>query len=72
MCYCGIDVAKRKHVIALLDETGHYWWALYEGLTHHDHSVVVLNALQVHAFRKSGVRKVKSDRTDVGLTCYQN
>jgi transposase len=25
---------------------------------------VVLNALQVHAFRKSGVRKVKSDRTD--------
>ena len=102
MYYCGIDVAKRKHAIALLDEhgqpvqrpftientragfdqllqalaalkapvligleaTGHYWWALYDDLTHHDQSVVVLNALQVHAFRKSGVRKVKSDRTD--------
>ena len=102
MYYCGIDVAKRKHAIALLDErgqpvhrpftidntragfdqllqaltqlpgpvligleaTGHYWWALYEDLTQHDHPVVVLNALQVHAFRKSGVRKVKSDRTD--------
>jgi transposase len=102
MYYCGIDVAKRKHAIALLDEhgqpvqrpftientragfdhllqvlahlqepvligleaTGHYWWALYEDLTRHDHPVVVLNALQVHAFRKSGVRKVKSDRTD--------
>jgi len=102
MYYCGIDVAKRKHAVALLDEhghpvqrpftientragfdqllqalaglkgpvligleaTGHYWWALYEDLTHHDHPVVVLNALQVHAFRKSGVRKVKSDRTD--------
>jgi transposase len=102
MYYCGIDVAKRKHAIALLDEhgqpvhrpftidntragfdqllqalaqlsgpvligleaTGHYWWALYEDLTHHDHPVVVLNALQVHAFRKSGVRKVKRDRTD--------
>jgi transposase len=102
MYYCGIDVAKRKHAIALLDEhgqpvqrsftidntragfdqllqalahlpgplligleaTGHYWWALYEDLTQHNHSVVVLNALQVHAFRKSGVRKVKSDRTD--------
>ena len=102
MYYCGIDVAKRKHAIALLDDhgqpvhrpftidntragfdqlwqalaslsgpvligleaTGHYWWALYEELTQHDHPVVVLNALQVHAFRKSGVRKVKSDRTD--------
>src|SRR5512136_1430895 len=102
MYYCGIDVAKRKHAIALLDEhgqpaqrpvtientragfdqllhalaqlpgpvligpeaTGHYWWALYEDLTRHDYPVVVLNALQVHAFRKSGVRKVKSDRTD--------
>ena len=102
MYYYGIDVAKRKHAIALLDEngqpvqraftientragfdqllqalaalngpvligleaTGHYWWALYDDLTHHEHRVVVLNALQVHAFRKSGVRKVKSDRTD--------
>lgn len=102
MYYCGIDVAKRKHAVALLDEkghlvqpaftientragfdqllqaltaldgpvligleaTGHYWWALYDELTRHDYSVVVLNALQVHAFRKSGVRKVKSDRTD--------
>jgi transposase len=102
MYYCGIDVAKRKHAVALLDEhgrpvqrpfaientragfdhvlhalaqlqgpvligleaTGHYWWALYEDLTRHAYPVVVLNALQVHAFRKSGVRKVKSDRTD--------
>ncbi len=102
MYYCGIDVAKRKHAIALLDAhgqlvhrpltidntragfdqllqaltqlpgpvligleaTGHYWWALYEDLTKHQYPVVVLNALQVHAFRKSGVRKVKSDRTD--------
>jgi transposase len=104
MYYCGIDVAKRKHAISLMDEhgqpvqrpftientragfdhllhalaqlqgpvligleaTGHYWWALYEDLTRHAHPVVVLNALQVHAFRKSGVRKVKSDRTDAG------
>jgi transposase len=102
MFYCGIDVAKRNHVVALLDEaeqllqrpftientragfdqlmhalaalpgsirigleaTGHYWWALYDFLTHHDRPTVVLNALQVHAFRQSGIRKVKSDRTD--------
>ena len=102
MYYCGIDVAKRKQAIALLDEkgqlvqrpftientragfdqlrqalttldgqvligleaTGHYWWALYAELTQQAYPVVVLNALQVHAFRQSGVRKVKSDRTD--------
>ena len=102
MYYCGIDVAKRKHAIALLDEkgqlvqrpftientragfdqllqaltalggpvligleaTGHYWWALFDELTRRAYAVVVLNALQVHAFRQSGVRKVKSDRTD--------
>jgi transposase len=51
-------------VLIGLEATGHYWWALYEDLTHHEYPVVVLNALQVHAFRKSGVRKVKSDRTD--------
>jgi transposase len=104
MYYCGIDVAKRTHAVALVDEqgqpvpraftientragfdqlrqtlaglpgpvligleaTGHYWWALYEDLSQHVHPVVVLNALQVYAFRKSGVRKVKSDRTDAG------
>jgi len=102
MYYCGIDIAKRKHAIAIVNEqgqltqrpftientragfdqllqvlaaldgpvligleaTGHYWWALYDDLTQHAYPVVVLNALQVHAFRKSGLRKVKSDRTD--------
>src|SRR5512139_4124230 len=102
MYYCGIDVAKHKHAVAVLNEqgqlvqhpltientragfdqllqvlaaldrpvligleaTGHYWWALYDELIQRAYPVVVLNALQVHAFRKSGLRKVKSDRTD--------
>ena len=101
MFYCGIDVAKRQHVVALLDEngqkmqpvfaisndragfdrliqalpgvdtvmvaleaTGHYWLALYDLLTHQGYRVVVLNPLQVAAFRRSGVRKVKNDRSD--------
>jgi transposase len=51
-------------VLIGLEATGHYWWALYDDLTQHAYPVVVLNALQVHAFRKSGLRKVKSDRTD--------
>jgi transposase len=102
MYYCGIDVAKRQHAVAFVNEkgqlmqrplmientragfdhlrqalvglsqpvligleaTGHYWWALYDELTRLGYPVVVLNALQVHAFRQSGVRKVKTDRTD--------
>ncbi len=101
MFYCGIDIAKRQHAVALLDEkgqrtqavfsiandragfdhliqslpatdavmialeaTGHYWLALYDVLTQRGYSVVVLNPLQVAAYRRSGVRKVKNDRSD--------
>lgn len=102
MFYCGIDVAKRKHAVVILDErgkvykpvftientqagmqflleqlkpfgqdirigleaTGHYWLSLYDVLTREGYEVVVLNPLQISAFRKSGVRKVKNDRKD--------
>jgi transposase len=47
-----------------LEATGHYWLSLYDVLTRHGYTVVVINPLQVAAFRKSGVRKVKNDRTD--------
>jgi transposase len=102
MLYCGIDVAKRKHAVSLLDEqgheqepaftiantragfdhllgvltpfgkvidigleaTGHYWLSLYDFLTCQGYSVTVINPLQISAYRKSGVRKLKNDRTD--------
>ena len=102
MFFCGIDVAKLKHAVSLMDEkgqilktafaitnnrsgfdqlhselqslggtviigleaTGHYWLALYDDLTHNGYQVIVLNPLQVAAYRKSGIRKVKSDATD--------
>jgi len=47
-----------------LEATGHYWWALFEYLTQLNYPVVVLNPLQVHAYRKTGIRKCKTDRTD--------
>lgn len=47
-----------------LEATGHYWLALYEALTALGHEVVVLNPLQVAAYRRSGMRKVKRDTTD--------
>ena len=102
MFYCGIDVAKLKHAVAVLDEhglpqipvfttenthagmdyllnalkpfgkdicigleaTGHYWLSLYDVLTRNEYKVMVLNPLQIAAYRRSGVRKVKNDRTD--------
>jgi transposase len=102
MFFCGIDVAKRNHVVLVMDAagtitqrafsiantregltqlhlrlkdlaepvtigleaTGHYWLALYEFLTQHDYTVIVFNPMQIHAYRKSGVRKCKNDRTD--------
>ena len=102
MYYCGIDVAKHKHAVVVLDEqghvhkpaftaenthagmevllealkpfaedvcvgleaTGHYWLSLYDVLTRQGYPVVVLNPLQISAYRRSGVRKVKNDKTD--------
>jgi len=102
MFYCGIDIGKRKHAVALLDErgkphkavftientragldvlvdelrklgdeavvgleaTGHYWLALYDGLSRQGFALAVINPLQVSAYRKRGVRKVKNDRID--------
>jgi len=102
MFYCGIDVAKHKHAVVVLDEngqvhktsftaenthagmdhlletlkpfadniyigleaTGHYWLSLYDVLACNGYPVVVLNPLQISAYRRSGVRKVKNDKTD--------
>ena len=47
-----------------LEATGHYWLSLYDQLSRQGYGVVVLNPLQIAAYRKSGVRKVKNDRTD--------
>lgn len=47
-----------------LEATGHYWLALYAMLNDAGYELVVLNALQVHAYRKSGIRKRKNDRYD--------
>jgi transposase len=101
MYFCGIDVAKRKHVVLVLDEqgqvvkppvtihntragfeqlhrvlsslagsvsigmeaTGHYWLTLFENLSDR-YPVTVLNPMQIHAYRRSGVRKCKTDQAD--------
>lgn len=47
-----------------LEATGHYWLALYSALVEAGYNLVVLNALQIHAYRQSGIRKRKNDRYD--------
>jgi transposase len=102
MLFCGIDVAKHKHAVLVvndggqiiqsafsidnsragfeqlaaalatlpdavtvgLEATGHYWLALYDDLVKQGYPVSVINPLQVAAYRRSGIRKIKSDTTD--------
>jgi len=47
-----------------LEATGHYWLVLYDMLTRNGYSVSVINPMQIAAYRKSGLRKVKNDSTD--------
>jgi transposase len=51
-------------VLIGLEATGHYWLALYERLSDAGFKIVVLNPLQIAAYRRSGIRKVKNDRKD--------
>lgn len=61
-------VAKIKALAAPvmigLEATGHYWLALYDHLTHLDYTILVLNPLQIAAYRRTGIRKRKTDRHD--------
>lgn len=59
-----ILAALSEPVAIGMEATGHYWLALYDYLTHRGYSVTVINPLQVAGYRRSGVRKVKTDRTD--------
>jgi len=56
--------ALPESVIIGLEATGHYWLALYDHLTRREHTVLVLNPLQIAAYRRTGIRKRKTDRHD--------
>lgn len=53
-----------QEVLIGLEATGHYWLALFEALSNAFFKIVVLNPLQIAAYRRSGIRKVKNDRKD--------
>lgn len=47
-----------------LEASGHYWLNLYENLVRDGFSPIVLNPLQVHAYRNQGIRGTKTDNVD--------
>jgi transposase len=53
--------------IIALEATGHYWLALYHYLLQEGFTVVTVNPLQCHAYRRSTIRKVKNDRRDAWI-----
>jgi transposase len=62
------DVNRLPEPVTIgLEATGHYWLALYDALTHAGLTIQVLNPLQTHAYRRTTVRKVKSDHKDAWL-----
>lgn len=65
--------SRESEVQVALEATGHYWLALFAHLTQEGYEVVVLNPLQVSAFRRTGLRKRKTDASDAywiaSLTC---
>lgn len=58
------ELAPLEEVQVGLEATGHYWLSLYEVLSQQDYPITVLNPLQIAAYRRSGLRKVKNDQTD--------
>lgn len=102
--FCGIDVAKHKHVACIIDNngqylvrpksirndaagyqqllnclkqsgrkksilagmeaTGHYWYALHDFLIRHGYAVAVLNPIQTAQQAKQAIRKCKTDKYD--------
>jgi transposase len=50
--------------VCALEATGHYWLALYTFLRDAGVAVIVLNPLQTDAYRRSFLRKTKTDRRD--------
>jgi transposase len=102
--FCGIDVAKQKHIACIIDQdsrylvrpksirndaagyqqllnclkqsgrkkallagmeaTGHYWYALHDFLNRHGYTVAVLNPIQTAQQAKQAIRKCKTDKYD--------
>ncbi len=56
-----------QQLIVGMEATGHYWLNLYHHLIKQDITTLVLNPLQVAAFRNSGIRGLKTDRVDSQL-----
>jgi len=50
-----------------MEATGSYWLSLYEKLKKLGLPVIVLNPLQVKAYRNEGIREAKNDRLDAQL-----
>ena len=64
-----VELLRRQSepTIVALEATGHYWLTLYHYLIQEGFTVVTVNPLQCHAYRRSTIRKVKNDRRDAWI-----
>ena len=47
-----------------LESSGQYWLCLYDQLSSRGYDVAVINPLQINAYRRTGIRKAKTDPID--------
>jgi transposase len=62
-----VDPKDFGNVQVGMEATGSYWLSLYEHLRKLGLQVMVLNPLQVKAYRNEGIRGAKNDRIDAQL-----
>jgi transposase len=56
--------ALDEPVNVALESSGQYWLCLYDQLTSRGYHVAVINPLQINAYRRTGIRKAKTDPID--------
>lgn len=58
---------KADNIVACMEATGSYWYALAKFLFNSGHSVAVINPRRIKAFAESELLRIKTDAVDAGL-----
>ena len=61
---CLKQSGRKKSILAAMEATGHYWYALHDFLIRHGYAVAVLNPIQTAQQAKQAIRKCKTDKYD--------
>src|SRR5690349_22386997 len=55
---------RRRHILVVMEATGHYWQNLFTALVAHGYAVALVNPLRTHRFAGEELARTKTDRID--------